>query len=147
MLIDSFKNFWRFVKQNLLKIVITWSTDYFIVLTLISDNQFHVTNCTNNLCSVDVLVSVNSKINGPLINIFDKNFNCSFCNNSRLCYDVSKRQKISLLAPKSSRNFDNMNNLSLLFIFLLSFILLRKRKNDSRFKIILTSIACLVCIL
>ena len=147
MLIDSFKNFWRFVKQNLLKIVITWSTDYFIVLTLISDNQFYVTNCTNNLCSVDVLVSVNSKINGPLINIFDKNFNFSFCNNSRLSYDVSKRQKISLLAPKSSKNFDNMNNLSLLFIFLLSFILLRKRKNDSRFKIILTSIACLVCIL
>ena len=89
MLIDSFKKFWRFVKRNLLKIVIAPSPRYFIVLMLISYNHFYVTNCTNTLCCVDVLV----------------------------------------------------------FIFLLSFNLLRKRKNDPCLKIILTSIAFLVCIL
>ena len=52
-----------------------------------------------------------------------------------------------MLAPKGSRNSDNMNILSFFFIFLLSFNLLRKRKNDPRLKIILTSIAFLVCIL
>ena len=51
------------------------------------------------------------------------------------------------MAPKGSRNSDNMNILSFFFIFLLSFNLLRKRKNDPRLKIILTSIAFLVCIL
>ena len=95
---------------------------------LISYNHFYVTNCTNTLCSVDVSVSVNSNINGPSINIFDKNFNFSFYNSSRLCYDVRKYQKINLLAPKGSRNSDNMNILSFFFIFLLSFNLLRKRK-------------------
>ena len=147
MLIDSLKTFWRFVKGNLLKIVIARSPGYFIVLMLISYNHFYVTNCTNTLCSVDVSVSVNSNINGPSINIFDKNFNFSFYNSSRLCYDVRKYQKINLLAPKGSRNSDNMNILSFFFIFLLSFNLLRKRKNDPRLKIILTSIAFLVCIL
>ena len=78
---------------------------------------------------------------------FDKNFNFSFYNSSRLSYDVRKYQKINLLAPKGSRNSDNMNILSFFFIFLLSFNLLRKRKNDPRLKIILTSIAFLVCIL
>ena len=147
ILIDSFKKFWRFVKRNLLKIVIARSPGYFIVLMLISYNHFYVTNCTNTLCSVDVSVSVNSNINGPSINIFDKNFNFSFYNSSRLCYDVRKYQKINLLAPKGSRNSDNMNILSFFFIFLLSFNLLRKRKNDPCLKIILTSIAFLVCIL
>ena len=147
MLIDFFKKFWRFVKRNLLKIVIARSPGYFIVLMLISYNHFYVTNCTNTLCSVDVSVSVNSNINGPSINIFDKNFNFSFYNSSRLCYDVRKYQKINLLAPKGSRNSDNMNILSFFFIFLLSFNLLRKRKNDPCLKIILTSIAFLVCIL
>ena len=90
MLIGFLKKFWRLVKQNLLKIVITWEPVYFIVLMLISYNHFYVTNCANNLCSVDVSVSVNSNINGPSINIFDKNFNFSFYNSSRLCYDVRK---------------------------------------------------------
>ena len=95
---------------------------------LITCNHFYVTNCTNTLCSVDVSVSVNSNINIRSINIFDKNFNISFYNSSRLSYDVRKYQKINLLAPKGSRNSDNMNILSFFFIFLLSFNLLRKRK-------------------
>ena len=121
MLIDSFKKFWRSVKRNLLKIVIARAPGYFIVLLLISYNHFYVTNCTNTLCSVDVSVSVNSNINGPSINIFDKNFNFSFYNSSRLSYEVREYQKIHLLAPKSSRNSDNMSILSFFFIFLLSF--------------------------
>ena len=141
MQLDSFKKFWRYVKRNLLKIVIALSPGYFIVLMLISNNPFYVTICTNTLCSADVSVSVNSNINGPSINIFDKNFNFSFYNSSRLSYDVRKYQKINLLAPKGSRNSDNMNILSFFFIFLLSFNLLRKRKNDPCLKIILTSIA------
>ena len=114
---------------------------------LISYSHFYVTNCSNTLCSVDVSVSVNSNISGPSINIFDKNFNFIFYNSSRLFYDVRKYQKINLLAPKGSKNSDNMNILPFFFIFLLSFNLLRKRKNDPRLKIILTSIAFLVCIL
>ena len=82
-----------------------------------------------------------------LINIFDKNFNFSFCNSSRLSYDVRKYQKINLLVPRSSRNSDNVNILSFFFIVLISFNLLRKQKNDPRLKIILTSTAFLVCIL
>ena len=80
MLLGSLKRFWRFVKQNLLKIVIVQSPLYFIELMLILYNHFYVTNCTNVLRSVDVSVSVNSNINGPSINIFDKNFNFSFYN-------------------------------------------------------------------
>ena len=110
---------------------------------LISYNHYYVSNCTN----VDVSVSFNSNINGPSINIFDKNFHISFYNSNRLCYNVRKYQKINLLAPKGSRNSDNMNILSFFFIFLLSFNLLRKQKNDPRLKIILTSITFLVCIL
>ena len=56
-------------------------------------------------------------------------------------FDVRKYQKINLLASKGSRKSDNMNILSFFFIFLLSFNLLRKRKNDPRLKIVLTSIA------
>ena len=108
---------------------------------LISYNHFYITNCNNTLCSIDVSVSVNSNINGPSTNIFDKNFNFSFCDSSRLSYEVRKYQKVNLLASKVSRNSDNMNILSFFFIFLLSFNLLRKRKNDARLKIILTSIA------
>ena len=78
MLIDSLKKFWRFVKQNLFTIVIARSLVYFIVLMLISYNHFYVTNCTKNLCSVDLSVSVNSNINGLSIGIFDNNFNFSF---------------------------------------------------------------------
>ena len=145
ILIDSFKKFWRFVKQNLLKIVIAQPPDYFIVLMLIPYNHY-VNNCTNTLCSVDVSVSFNSSINGRSIIIFHKNFIFSFDNSSRLCYDVRKYKKINLLAPKDSRNFDKMNILSFFFIFLLFFNLLRKRKNDPYLKIILTSIVFLVCI-
>ena len=141
ILIDSFKKFWRFVKRNLLKIVIARSPGYFIVLMLISYNHFYVTNCTNTLCSVDVSVSVNSNINGPSINIFDKNFNFSFYNSSRLSYEAR-----NLLASTGRRNSDNMIILSFFFIFLFSFNLLRKRKNDPRLKIIISSIAFLVCI-
>ena len=147
MLIDFLKKFWRFLKQNLLKIVIARSPVCFIVLMPILYYHFYVTSCTNNLCSVDISVSVNSNINGPSINIFDKNFNFSFYNSSRLSYEVRKYQKINLLAPKGSSNSDNMNILSFFFIFLLPFNFLRKRKNDPHLKIILTSIAFLVCIL
>ena len=90
MLTDFLKRFWRFVKQSLLKIVITRSPVYVIVLMLILYYHFYVTNYTNNLCSVDVSVSVNSNISGPSINIFDKNFNFSFYNNNRLSYKVRK---------------------------------------------------------
>ena len=123
MLIDFLKTFWRFVKQNLHKIVIARSLVYFIVLMLILYYRFYVTNCTNNLCFIDVSVSVsvNSNINGPSINIFDKNFNFSFYNSSRLSYEVRKYHKINLLAPKGSSNSDNMNILSFFFISLLSF--------------------------
>ena len=147
MPIDSFKKFWKFLKRNLLKIIIARLPGYFIVLILISYNHFYVTNCTNTLCSVDVSVSVNSNINGPSINIFDKNFNFSFCNSSRLSYEVRKYQKINLLAPKAGRKSGNMNIFSFLFIFLFSFNFLRKRKNDPPLKIILTSIVFLMCIL
>ena len=122
MLIDFFKKFWRFVKRNLLKIVIARSPGYFIVLMLISYNHFYVTNCTNTLCSVDVSVSVNSNINGPSINIFDKNFNFSFYNSSRLCYDVRKYQKINLLAPKGSRNSEYLVLLFHISAFFQSFV-------------------------
>ena len=118
MLIVFLKKFWRLTKQNLLKIVMARSPVYFIVLMAVSYNHFYVTNCANNLCSVNVSVSVNSNINGPSIIIFDKNFNFSFYN--------SKYQKINLLAPKGSSNSDNMNILSFFFIFLLSFNFLRK---------------------
>ena len=147
MLIDSLKKFWRFVKENLLKIVIAWSPVYFIVLRLISYNHFYVISCTNTLCSADIAVSFNNNISGPSINIFDKNFNFSFYNSSRLPYEFRKYQKINLLAPKGSSNSDNMNILSVFVIFLLSFNFLRKRKHDQCFKIILTSITFLVCIL
>ena len=114
---------------------------------LILCNHFYVTNCTNNLCSVYASVSVNSNINGHSINIFDKNFNFSFYNSSRLFYEARKYQKIDLLALKGRSNSDNLNILSFFLIFLLSFNFLRKWKNDPRFKIILSSIALLVCIL
>ena len=147
MLIGFFKKSWRFEKQNLLKIVTAQSPVYFIGLMLISCNYFYVTNCTNNLCSVYVSVSVNSNINGHSINIFHKNFNFSFYNSSRLFYEVRKYQKIDLLASKGRSNSNNLNILSFFLIFLLSFNFLRKRKNDPRFKILLSSIALLVCIL
>ena len=94
MLIDSFKNFWRFVKRNLLKAVIARSPGYFIVLMLILYNHGYVTNCTNTLRSVDVSVSVNSKINGSSIYISDKNFNSSFYKKSR------KARKLTCWHPK-----------------------------------------------
>ena len=128
MLIDSFRKFWRFVKRNLLKILIARSPGYFIILMLISYNHFYVTNYTNTSCFVDVSVSVNSSISRPLINIFDKNINFSFYNSSRLSYVVRKYQKNNLLGSKGSRDSDNMNILSFFFIFLLSFNFLRKQK-------------------
>ena len=73
---------------------------------LISYYNFYATNC--NLFSADVSVSVNSNITGHLINIFDKNFNFSFYNSSRLSYEVRKYHKINLLTPKDSSNSDNM---------------------------------------
>ena len=113
--------------SSVTRLVIARSRGCSIVLTLISDNHFYVTNCSNALCSVDVSVSANSNINGHSINVFDKNFNFSFYNSSRLSY-VRKYQKINLLAPKGSRNSDNMNILPFFFIILLSFKLSRKRK-------------------
>ena len=146
MLIDSLKKFWRFVKQNLFTIVIARSLVYFIVLMLISYNHFYVTNCTNTLCYVDISVSVESNTNSHSINIFDKSFNFSFYNSSRLTHEVRKYQKINLLAPKGSSNSDNMNIQFFFFIFLHSFNILRKQKNDPCLKIIPTSIVFLVCI-
>ena len=139
MLIDFLKKFWRFLKQNLLQIVIARSPGYFIVLMLMLYYHFYVTNCTHNLYSVDVSVSVsvNCNINGPF----------SFYSSSRLSYEVRKHQKTNFLAPKGSSNSDNINILSFFFMFLFSFNFLRKRKNDPGLKIILTSIAFLVCIL
>ena len=120
MLIDFLKKFWRFVKQNQLKIIIARSPVCFVVLMLILYYHFKVTNCTNNLCSVDVSVSVNSNINGPSINILDKNFNFSFYKSSRLSYEVRKYKKINFC---SSSNSDNMNILYFFsyFCFLLFF--------------------------
>ena len=57
-------------------------------------NQFYITNFTNNLCSVDVSISAKSNINGPSINIFDKNFNFSFYNSNRLPFEVNKSQLV-----------------------------------------------------
>ena len=57
--------------------MIARSPVYFIVLMLAS-------YC--NLFSVDVSVPVNNNITGRSINIFDKNFNFSFYNSSRLSY-------------------------------------------------------------
>ena len=105
---------------------------FYIVLMLISNNHFYVTNRTNTLCSVGVSVSFSDNINGPSINTLNKNFSFSFCNSSRLSYEVRKYQKLNLLAPKSSRNSRNMN--------ILTFCFLGKRKNDPRLIIILTSI-------
>ena len=133
MLTGSLKKFWRFKKQNLLKIIRAWSPVYFIVLILISYNRY-VTNCTNILCSADVSISVNININGPSINIFYKKFNFSFYNSSRLPYEVRKYQKINLLASKGRSYSDNMYILPLLFLFLLFKIFLRKRKSDPRLK-------------
>ena len=62
------------------------------------------------------------------------------------CLYVRKYQKINLLAPKGSRNSGNMNIMTFFFIFLLSFNLLKKWKNDPCLKIFLTSIVFLVCI-
>ena len=125
MLIDFLKKSWRFVKQDLLKIVIARLPVYFIVLMLILYYNFYVTNCTSNLYSVDVSVSlsVNNNITGPSINIIDKNFNFSFYSSSSLSYEVRKHQKINLLAPEGSSNSDNMNILPSFscFCFLLIF--------------------------
>ena len=61
-------------------------------------------------------------------------------------YEVAKHQKINLFSPKGSSNSGGMNILSFLFV-IFSFTFSRKRKNDSHFKIILTSIVFLVYIL
>lgn len=147
MLGGCLKRFCRFVKQILLKIVKARSSFCFRLLKLISNNHFYITNFTNTLCSVNVSVSVSSNINGLPINFFDKNFNFNFCNSRRLPYEVKKYQKSNLLGRKRSNNSGNMNIVLILFIFLISFHFLRKEKNSSRLKVILTSIAFLVCIL
>ena len=100
ILIDSLKKFWRFVKQNLFTIVIARSLVYFIVLMLISYNHFYVTNCTNTLCYVDTSVSIESNTNSHSINIFDKSFNFSLYNSSRLTHEVRKFQKLTCWHPK-----------------------------------------------
>ena len=134
ILLESFYNFWRFVKQNLLKIVIARSPVYFIVLMLISYEHFYITNCTNTLCSVHVPVSVVQAI------FLIKTSILVFAIVSRLPYEVRKYQNINLLAPKGSSNSDDLNILSFYLIFLLSFNFLRKQ-------ITLTCIAFLGCIL
>ena len=92
---------------------------------LISCNDFYVANCTNTLCSGNVLVSVNSNINGPSVNIFNKTFNFSVYSSSRLAYDIRKYKKklIGTQRPRGGSNSDNMNILSFLlyFCFLLIF--------------------------
>ena len=121
LLIGFLRIFWRFVKQNLLKIVVARSSVYFILLKQISYNHFYITNFNNNLCSVNVSVSLNSNVNSTSINIFDKNFNFSFYSSNRLPYEVKKYQKINLLAPKGNSNSGNMNMLPFLYISLLFF--------------------------
>ena len=74
-------------------------------MMLISYYIFYATHC--NLFSV-VSVSVISNITGNSIKIFDKTFNFSFYNGSRLSYEVRKYQKINLLTSKDSSNSDNM---------------------------------------
>ena len=59
-------------KEALLKTVIARSPVYFIVLMLILYDHFYFTSFTDTLCVVDVSVSVNSNVNGPSINIFDR---------------------------------------------------------------------------
>ena len=49
-----------FIKQTWFKTVIAESTAFFIVLTQISHNHFCFINCTDNLCSADVSVSVDN---------------------------------------------------------------------------------------
>ena len=139
ILIGFLKKFWRLVKQYLLRVIIAQSRVYFIVLLLISCSYTYVTNCTNNLYSGDVSVSVNSNINGLSINSFDRNFNSSLYNSSRLSYEVRKYQKMNLLSHRRSINLENMNILPFFFMFLLSLIFFRKQKNDPELKIILVS--------
>ena len=64
-----------------------------------------------------------------------------------MSYEVREYEKINLLPHKGSSNSYNLNISSFFFISLISFNFWRKWKNYSRFKIILTSIAFLVCIL
>ena len=116
ILIGFLKKFWRLAKQSQLKVATAPLSCYFIVSMLISYNHFYASNCTNNFCSDDVLVSVNRNINDPSINIFDKNFDFSFYNSSRLSYEVMKYQKINMLTPKGSSNSHNLNTLSFLHI-------------------------------
>ena len=121
------------------QVIIAQSRVYFIVLLLISCSYTYVTNCTNNLYSGDVSVSVNSNINGLSINSFDRNFNSSLYNSSRLSYEVRKYQKMNLLSHRRSINLENRNILPFFFMFLLSLIFFRKQKNDPELKIILVS--------
>ena len=146
MLIVSLKKIWRLVNQNQLKmtiarspvyfkLIIARSSIYFIVLMLISYYHFYVSNCTNNLCSVDVSVSVNSNINDPPINIFYKNFKFRFYNSSRLSYEVRKYEVRNLLTSDDYCYSDNLSIWTFFFIFLFSFNFIRKRKNDISYKL------------
>ena len=86
MLIGFLNKFLGFVKQILLKTIITRWPIYIIVLMLISYSHLYIANCSNNLCSNNCSVSVNNNISGPSLNILHENF--SFCNSSRLPYEV-----------------------------------------------------------
>ena len=96
--------------------LISWSLVCFIVLTLILYSHFYVTNFTNNLYSVDISDSVNTNLNGPSINIFDKGFSFTFYNSIRLLHEAKEYQKNNLFSPKGSNSCGNMNILSFLIL-------------------------------
>ena len=79
---------------------------------------------------LNVSVFVSNNVNDPPINIFDKNFNFSLGNSSRLPYEVKKYQKSNLLVPKSGSNSGNVNISSFLLIDPLSLnFFIKKKKN------------------
>ena len=125
------KKFSRFVKRNLLKIVIAWSPGYFIVLMLISYNHYYVNNCINIyvllffqflLIAISMVLQSTFLVKTSIL-VFTIAVDCVMM--------PGNIKKINLLAPEGSRNSDNMNILSFFFIFVLSFNLLRKRKKGS----------------
>ena len=69
-------------------------------------------------------VVLNTNINGPSTNIFDRSFNLSFYNSGRLPFEVRRCQKRNLFASKCSSNSGNLNIFYFLFMCLLSFLFL-----------------------
>ena len=100
---------------------------FLIVFMLISYNHFYITNFTN-FTSYVLLMFQFLLIVISIFLIKTLVFNFSFENSSNWPYEVQKYQKINLLSPKGSSKSGNMNIFSFLFISLLSFNFLGKRK-------------------